>query len=381
MRTANLLLLIALVAAGAPNRVAAQTPQRSVLQQLTGDISAQLDLRYPGAGGEKQARRDRLSEAIELWNESQKSDADAQVMERWLLDALRASMAGSKQPMPALPRFAYKSLAMAPTAQPLAAQPNTEQPLAAQLNTEQPLAADPAPRPRLNGPVTGLAPSLPTPTPADRPDASAPFERPEIVRPEIARPEIARPQIARPQIAQSPHPAAARIAWSDPFRDDPFQDDPIAFHQAPLEQALVRETRLKPELPPRPGSIEPRGRVDLRELSARVRGLSQGLSSIEARLNDGRPPSAFELAGLVRDLEQLSSEDRFLRLYLNGLRPAEAREVGHGPDLAQTISLLDDRVERRQEELDESQGDRSVAERDILTALVVKLDELRDANR
>ncbi|QDU90789.1 hypothetical protein Pla175_42020 [Pirellulimonas nuda] len=346
MRSVNLLLLLALSAvmgAWAPAPALAQSPQRSVLQQLAGDISAQLDLRYPTSGGEKQAGRDRLAEAIDLWNASPKSDADAQVMERWLLDALRASMAGSKKPMPAPPEFSQKQIAAAPLA---------PEPIAEPTPITEPA---PAPMPR-------SVASQVDPTPAPAPVTPQPALRP-------ARPEL-------PVVASNEHPAAARINWSDPFRDDPFRDDPVAVASAPIERPAQRQTRLKPELPPRP-----RGSVDLRELSARVRGLSQGLAAIDARLSDQRPPSAFELAGLVRDLEQLSSEDRFLRLYLNGLTTSEAREVGHRPDMRQTIDRLGDRVKQRQADLAEAQGEQSLAERDILTALAVKLDEIQNAGR
>lgn len=340
MRAASLVVVVCLaLALGAPV-ASAQTPQGSVLQQLTRDVSTQIDLRYPLPSGEKQARRDRLAEAIALWNASQKNDDDARIMERWLLDALRSSMAGSKEPMPSPPEFAVRPKPVAPPV--------------AQLGPPTP-----APQPR-----RVVEPLEFVPAPVSPKSTTSPIDG------------------ERPTIAATQHPATARLDWSAPFQDDPFRDDailidpflddPAPLNAAPSVGTASREQRRKPTLP-----SEPRGSVELKELSARVRGLSRGVSAIDARLSDRRPPSAFELAGLVRDLEQLSREDRFLGLYLNGLTAVESREVGRRPDVAQTIAMLIDQVGKRQAELDQLRGEQSVAERDILTALVVKLDEIR----
>jgi hypothetical protein len=79
--------------------------QPAGLQGLVQELSAQLWFSYRGRIPEHRLRHAQLAEAIEAWNASSQNAADRQVMNSWLRDAMRASMAGANQPMPTTPKF------------------------------------------------------------------------------------------------------------------------------------------------------------------------------------------------------------------------------------------------------------------------------------
>jgi hypothetical protein len=77
----------------------------SKLQTLLNDTVAQLQLAYRHNLPEQQRRYDELAQIVATWREAPRNDANNRLLEDWLRGAIRSSMPGSQQLLPAAPRF------------------------------------------------------------------------------------------------------------------------------------------------------------------------------------------------------------------------------------------------------------------------------------
>jgi hypothetical protein len=89
--------------AGSTALAQASTPAR--LQPLVNDAVAQLKISYRHDSVEREARYEAIGQAVSAWNKSNRDQADNDRLAEWLRAAMRASMPGSHEAMPALPKF------------------------------------------------------------------------------------------------------------------------------------------------------------------------------------------------------------------------------------------------------------------------------------
>lgn len=381
------LLTLALMLAAPLLDASELTEQRTqVLQAKVNLLVTHLQLKRQTRSmtpGEYDQRYDATAQVLDAWSRAARTTQDAQRMEDWLNGAIAASQLGASRPMPAPPTFSQPEL-----------------PYAEQLPPTPPFAQQPPPQSSgEGGPTAAVANQLvrrPTPPAEDLPlpsqaaTAPAPTQSPRASRPiETEPPAVAAaaPQATAnlapqapaadatparpPSVAQRPwenHPAAAAIDWSDPFVDD----SPRVARATPRR---AMQSRFKP-ISSSPAVGRDAVRVDLLELSSRVAGHNSKLSDLEGALLGVRDISAFRLAALLRDLEQIDQEREFLDLYLQGLAPEEA---SMGPTLHTThgvLAMFQRATERRRHELTDQPGRRAEAERAILAALDRKLADL-----
>lgn len=342
--------LLVIVAAFPPSLAAQETARTAELQSLVERAAQHLQLRresHRGSEATYQANRDLLQQTLEAWNESARTDQDADAMQTWLEGVVRSSMLGSRDALPTPPEFLPAPAVEVVEAEPVEAEPAS------------PIAFDPAP-----------SDPLPTEPPAFTPDPIEPAtpSAPQPIARRQAAPEPARqsapepqPEPAPPADAWAAHPAAGQLDWSDPFADDGAR---IA-----RQDATGGSTRFKPVS--RSKSVK----IDLLELSSRVAGYNSRLRDLEGVLVGAKQLSAFRLAALMRDLDELDDQRGFLQLYLAGLSPEEA-EVGPQLHSSSTLQRLIGRaIDRRGDQLDHLNGDRAEAETAILAALSRKLDQ------
>jgi hypothetical protein len=83
----------------------AQTSTTARLQPLVNDAVAQLKISYRHDQKEQEARYEAIGQAVSAWKQSPRQAADNERLAAWLRSAMQASMPGSHQPLPALPKF------------------------------------------------------------------------------------------------------------------------------------------------------------------------------------------------------------------------------------------------------------------------------------
>lgn len=314
---------------------------------------------------ERQTLVRQLGEALDAWNASQRTDAQAVQMEAWLDQVIRSSMLGAGHPWPDAPPFdAWLPMPEAEDRELPTPKPDAIPTPAAPPATP---AASAAPHSSLSQPERLLSPSAPGESLPPVPDT--PIEQASKATIALAPP--AHPPSAtetrnetETRAAWSDHPAATEIDWGDPFANE----EPLA-RSAPSTRQ--REQRLKPV------SQSRAVKIDLLELSSRAAGHNAKLRELEGVLLGSRDLTAFRLAAIVRDLDELRDHQAFLGLYIAGLTREEKLL---GPRLDSPLPLLrslDRAIDVRSENLRGDNSNQADAERAILSALRKKMAELQ----
>lgn len=122
---ASAMLLIA--GASTVNAAAPAPPDR--LQVLVRETSAQLQVAYRLHPEEWQHRQEQLNAVVNAWRAAPRTDANNEQLANWLRSAIRASMPGSREALPASPAFAgAKATETRPLAKSSAPQPTPVEP-------------------------------------------------------------------------------------------------------------------------------------------------------------------------------------------------------------------------------------------------------------
>lgn len=285
-------ILLTCVLLAVPQPTYAQQDRSGELQGLVDVLGKQLSRVRQVDRRESDRRVQQLSEALDRWNHSARTNDDYRDMETWLRGAIRASLAGQARPMPELPEFVSRTAApeQLPT-------PQVTEPVDAPLE-----ATDPAP--------------------AEEPAA-------------VAEPQPLA-ESAQPESQQSvwqQHPAAQPLDLGDPFADDPQLAD-----SSPTPRVVLRPA------PDRRAPAVSTVSVNSAELNARVRGYTRGLRGIEAQLLAGPNLKLEQLVGLVRELQNLSEQRDFVSLYLDTLDDAEMSS-SELPKLADAKRMIRERLD------------------------------------
>jgi hypothetical protein len=102
-------------AANTPNANSAVPAAAGRLQALVRATATQLQIAYRYNAEEQQHRREQLAAAVAAWRAAARSAANDQLLADWLRAAIRKSMPGSREPLPAVPNF-DRPVAVAPRA-------------------------------------------------------------------------------------------------------------------------------------------------------------------------------------------------------------------------------------------------------------------------
>ncbi len=434
--TATAMVLLAAAPAFAQQSSStAITTQTAQLQELVDALRYQWSLQHGGERRVLAQRYVELQSALTAWNESLRSDADLAVMRRWLETALQASMPGAGIAMPDTPFFPIAVEAQAetvveelaaPADLPLPAVVQNRPQVASKTEASLPekLAHTDAGTNRMPHRDFKALPRSEEPSPIKTATEHAPAEdtlatqatdqdatltlfedldasdtKPAITsrladrnRPEVdeiadpialAEPEPVAPHVEPASEPQPPslaeHPAAADLDWGNPFVDDPLPGDANAgvaaasnnVRLAAAEQAISRTRRtvgFRPEAMTRAGV-----RVNLNELSARIRGYGRGLRAIEAELINQPQATGFELAGLVRELESLAAQRELIEIYFASLSEIERMAMEDLPSDEGVRKLVLARAASRREEVDAQTSASAQAERAVLQGVARKL--------
>ena len=105
LRRFALLILVA-TAWIMPGTVGAAAGAPDKLQILVNDTAAQLQLAYRQHPDERARRQEQLTAAVAAWRAAPRNEANNERLANWLRAAIVSSMPGSKEPLPAVPRFA-----------------------------------------------------------------------------------------------------------------------------------------------------------------------------------------------------------------------------------------------------------------------------------
>lgn len=111
------------------------TTQHERLPALAMEATTQFELAFRANPGEGQARREQLETVVATWRSAPRTDSNNERLINWLRAAIRASMPGSHDELPASPTFAgatnrtisqrTKTEPTARTLEPTLAGPNT----------------------------------------------------------------------------------------------------------------------------------------------------------------------------------------------------------------------------------------------------------------
>ncbi|QDV76357.1 hypothetical protein [Botrimarina mediterranea] len=171
----------------------------------------------------------------------------------------------------------------------------------------------------------------PTPSQFAGPRATA---KPVVPEPEAFGSDSNAPQRSK----WSQHPSAAPLEWRDPFADDPSASP------NPLRSGSRHETR-RPEY--RQSYRSRSSKVNLRQLSADIRGYNSALRSLQSAVMGLKQSDIAALAAAEEELNRLDERRQFLDLYRAGLTPAQQRVLPDSPS-AEVVREL---VRRKSEAL------------------------------
>jgi hypothetical protein len=121
---------------------AATKPER--LPELAAETSAQFELAYRSYPAEGENRQVQLNAVLAAWRSAPRTEANNERLTNWLHAAIRASMPGSRDPLPPAPSFATNGETEKRT--PAKAKPETvraSEPTPATEETTQPKADSP----------------------------------------------------------------------------------------------------------------------------------------------------------------------------------------------------------------------------------------------
>ncbi|MCA9241876.1 MAG: hypothetical protein KDA37_16815 [Planctomycetales bacterium] len=330
------------------------------LQQMVQHVARNLELRevsLRSTKAEADARYHALARAIEAWNQSGKTDADADVMHAWLVQAVRASQLGSQRSMPAVPAFSAAPEQIA-APQPPTAPPGSH---AVTRSHEQPPRAAALPAPAAKPRSPNRQPDAP-PAFASKPRRPAAGPQP-VVSPKRAAQRRATAPVAKAE--WSDHPAAAEMDWADPFAE---------------EEPTSRAARSEGSLFTKAHQVSRRQvSLDVGRLASQVNGYNARLQDLEGVLVGSQNLTAFRLAALLRDLDDLCEKRGFLLLYLDGMTAQETADTPPLQSPSALVQMLQSAIDDRTANLVGASGSQAGAEQAILGSLDKKLASLRGA--
>lgn len=333
-------------------------------------LRQQAQLRFGAESGKATQIEAAIVKLLDAWAlVPRPSDGDHRRLNRWLDRAFAATLPGKALRLPTVPVF---------VGSPTLVQPEG----IVRPTIEPPVTALPAPRqPEVAPSPTGGA--IPSEATADAGPSFAALEATEV---EVAKPIVPAPtaivlptenelrrqatesippaeptQPAEPTRSRwSRHPSAAPLDWQDPFADDPSAS------VNPLRPGVTHRVR-------RPAFSSPMTvAVDLKELSARVRGFNNAVRSLQQRLLADPAPDAFSLADWADELERLDEERSFLDLYRDGLPPDAVRLLPPSP----SIELVSELLRRRATDQLEARNDRGAVEQRALETISARMSRL-----
>lgn len=403
------LIAATLVLALCAGAVAQPSGQRDPsLQDRVDALAQQIYRRYQHYPPALAARRAAAEEVLSAWNqvapegEEHTSAANVAKISEWLDAALRAVMPGGEGELPAAPEFEEAQFEEAIV---------EEEPV---VETEEVLADESLPKPVREAiepsvtaaPTEGVAPTVdPEVAPAPEPrrarikvsdpvvtinnpyvdDTEVATQKPEASKPSInplrrsprpadqfveskptesqfagpratAKPVVPAPEAigeavdetndAAPQRSKwSQHPAAAPLEWRDPFADDP------AASPNPLRSGSRHETR-RPE-----NRLSRTTKVNLRQLSADIRGYNTALRSLQSAVMQLKETDIAALAAAEEELDRLDERRQFLDLYREGLTTDEERVLPESPSAEVVRELVRRKTETLSDRASSSQRD------------------------
>ena len=131
---ASIVLPLTVEAAAPPDRV----------PSLVRETSAQFQIAYRLHPEEGQRRQEQLAAVVNAWRAAPRTEANNERLTTWLRSAIRASMPGSREALPASPIFtATAATQTRPVAKPTALEPTLAEPMVA--NTKAAVESSPAP--------------------------------------------------------------------------------------------------------------------------------------------------------------------------------------------------------------------------------------------
>jgi hypothetical protein len=386
-------LALAIGAGATAQQVGEQDPS---LQERVDALAQQIYRRYQHYPPALAARRASAEKVLSAWNEvapegeEQASAANVAKISEWLDAALRAVMPGGEGELPAAPQFeeaqfeearveeepvveaeevlADESLpkpaseaiepavavapteAVAPAPEPRRSRIKVSDPVVtidnpyvndAEVATQKPAASKPSINPLRQSPrlVDRIVDSKPTESQFAGPRATA---KPVVPAPEAAD----ETNNAAPQRSKwSQHPAAAPLEWRDPFADDP------AASPNPLRSGSRHETR-RPEY-----RLSRTTKVNLRQLSADIRGYNAALRSLQSAVMQLKETDIAALAAAEEELDRLDERRQFLDLYREGLTSDEERVLPESPSAEVVRELVRRKTETLSDRASSSKRD------------------------
>lgn len=398
-------LALAISAGAAAQQGGEQDPS---LQDRVDALAQQIYRRYQHYPPALAARRAAAEEVLSAWNqvapegEDQASAANVAKISEWLDAALRAVMPGGEGELPAAPDFeeaqsekaiveeqpvtetedvlADESLPkpvretfepavtaapsetaapiidpeVAPAPEPRRSRIKVSDPVVtidnpyvndAEVATQKPAASKPSINPlrRSPRPTDPLVDSKPSESQFAGPRATA---KPVVPAPEAVGEVADETSHAAPQRSKwSQHPAAAPLEWRDPFADDP------AASPNPLRSGSRHETR-RPEY-----SLSRTTKVNLRQLSADIRGYNAALRSLQSAVMQLKETDIAALAAAEEELDRLDERRQFLDLYREGLTRDEERVLPESPSAEVVRELVRRKTETLSDRASSSQRD------------------------
>ena len=278
------------------------------LSNVTRDYRIEVYRAFRLDRAEFDRRRQVAEDTVDAWRTSrrrgaQESDQDLKKLTKWFSEATASLLSGERGSPPAPPTLGVRSA----------------KPTRRALTTRAPILD-----PSAFGPSAGLTPRV-APEPGDPTPVATPPRTQSVVPP-------ARVVVA-PAIVLRVVPEPARSAPEPDARDR--SDSSVSTSSPTVVKAIV-----EPRQAQKSETSERSARINLSELSARIRGWNLALMGIENRALSNATPSIDEISKSVNDLQALLQRRRTVALYLSILEPRQIDQVGQLESFEAAIELV-----------------------------------------
>jgi hypothetical protein len=331
------------------------------LESLESDLRFQIAMAWRHEGRTREARESQLDEVLEAWRASPQTEADQQLLQQWMRDAILSSLPGESGEFPPAPTFSPRIEAneLAPPRDEEVQSPAPESSVPPATGASSlPRDVELKPGQAYTPPRAKEVRIAPRPPAGEKPSVQAAQDsssrKPESTPPSQAAPAVtAQPKqrLAAKPVAPPVSPARVerpREPATAAVQPNLSKQPPLANHSganASHRSIPVESETRQPDQQRReelPSLEETPVMVNLAELNAQINGYHVGLNEVEARVVARRGRlTVGDVAKLVGQLEQLTGQYQFIRLYYDGLTPRERRLVASPRSMMETISLVE----------------------------------------
>ncbi len=317
-----------------------KTERGRQLQTLSNDLALQLKIAFRKDAPEHLRRYRQLVRVLQDWNKSARSEHDYQAVLEWVQVAIKNSMPGSNEPLPALPHFYSLEQYHAIKQRQARQHPKRKQQPAIQRSVV--ISKQDTPNSKTFAQLNKAKPNqhhrdLWKQHPASKTPVVKPKSNLWVGHPASKTPVIQTPMLNAASVQASP---------SDPFKNDPIAELASNSRRPTNLKPLVRETR---SFGTKKNGRSDEANININHLVTRITGFSVNLRQVESRLATSKALTSAQLSQIARSAEHLVSTHEFIELYVKTMSSEEQAQLPALVEVQPMLEILKKRIQERRE--------------------------------